>query len=146
MVLPAPAAGEPDAALWESVKRLNPFRDMTAAEVVVLHRMGVINGRSEQLFDPDGRITREEAAAMLCRLCTAMGYDMTAVTPVEPVDAADCSPWALDSIRAVCGAGIMNGVGGGVFDPKGTYTYEQSILTLVRAYDLLDAAGRRAQN
>jgi peptidoglycan hydrolase-like protein with peptidoglycan-binding domain len=55
--------------------------------------------------------------------------------PVEPTIPADlelCSPWAVDSIREVMHDGIMQGVGGGRFNPKGTITREEIAVLIVR--------------
>jgi hypothetical protein len=35
----------------------------------------------------------------------------------------------------------MNGVGNNLFDPQGTYTVEQSVITLLRAFDTVVNAG-----
>ena len=120
---------------------LNPFADSEDDAAAALYALGIVNGKSDRVFDPWGSITREEAAAMLYRLCKVMGYDFSGVTPVTPADAADCADWALESISMLCGAGIMNGVGDGVFSPKSLYTEEQSALTLNRCYDLLHQNG-----
>ena len=119
----------------------DPFADTTDESIIMLHRLGIINGKGEKLFDPYGSITREEAAAILCRLCGVLGYDFSGVTPAEIADSDAVSDWALESVRLICGAGIMNGVGDGVFDPKGTYTTEQSMLTLIRCYTMLLGSG-----
>ena len=124
----------------------NPFTDLPkptgyssdyADSIVRLYLMGVINGRSETIFDPEGLITRQEAAVMLYRLCVELGYEFPAEPSVTFNDENQFADWAKESINAVCSAGIMNGVGDGNFDPMALYSYEQSALTMVRVYELL---------
>jgi len=42
--------------------------------------------------------------------------------------------WAVEPIGQMQATGIMTG-SGGRFDPRGTYTREQSIITMVRMWD-----------
>lgn len=53
-------------------------------------------------------------------------------------DMGSVSPWASKEVGAVQAAGIMKGVADNRFDPKGTYTYEQSIVTMLRMYHYLN--------
>ena len=50
-------------------------------------------------------------------------------------DRGSFSSWAYDEIGMVQAAGVMGGVGNNRFDPKGTYTREQSIATTLRTYN-----------
>ena len=105
--------------------------------VIKLYLMGVVSGTGSESFGSENLITRQEAAVMLHRLCTALGYSFPESEEVSFADESLCAAWALDSIRAVTAAGIMSGVGDGHFDPTGVYTYEQSALTVVRVYELI---------
>lgn len=104
--------------------------------VIKLYLMGVVSGTGSESFGSANLITRQEAAVMLHRLCTALGYSFPESEEVSFADESLCAAWALDSIRAVTAAGIMSGVGDGHFAPTGVYTYEQSALTMVRVYEL----------
>lgn len=136
--------------LWQYETQLpanaNPFTDLISPyngrlgngnyAVVALYLNGVVSGSSSTTFNPDGLITRQEAASMLYRLCEALGYQF----PKERVTFADddaIASWAKDAVGAVAAAGIMSGVGDNKFDPQALYTYEQSALTMVRVYKLL---------
>jgi hypothetical protein len=45
------------------------------------------------------------------------------------------SAWAIESVGQMQTSGIMGGTGNNTFSPKGAYTREQSIITLLRLYD-----------
>ncbi|MGN0180795.1 MAG: S-layer homology domain-containing protein [Candidatus Ornithomonoglobus sp.] len=56
-------------------------------------------------------------------------------------DSADIQDWARESIGVMSRYGIMNGVDDTHFDPKGTYTIEQSVVTLLRAFNTITDHG-----
>ena len=120
----------------------NPFTDVTsrinAREAIVkLFLMGVVTGKSTDSFDPEGTITRQEAAVMLYRLCQVLELSLPQVEETPEIrDSAQCAAWALESVRGMYSAGIMTGVGDGRFAPTGIYSNEQSLLTMVRIYHL----------
>ena len=51
-------------------------------------------------------------------------------------DNASIASWAVDAVGRAQAAGLMGGVGNGLFSPQGSYTREQSILTILRLYEL----------
>lgn len=122
------------------LERLNPFTDVFASSdpaITKLYLLGVVSGKTATTFDPEGLITRQEAAVMLHRLCTVLGYAPSDPSTSTLNDHDQCADWAMNSIQTVCSAGIMSGVGNGTFNPRGLYSYEQSALTMVRMYQLL---------
>ena len=50
-------------------------------------------------------------------------------------DSEDISTWAYLYVQWVYEAGIMQGIGENQFDPFGTYTREQAVLTMLRLSD-----------
>lgn len=118
-----------------------PFEDTDNEAVIRLYAMGIISGKSETEFAPDAFLTREEAAVILCR-----AVNQTVPVPVTEMyftfeDQEKISDWAMDSVQVMCNMGIMNGVGNNLYDPKGTYTVEQAIVTIVRVYEAQEASG-----
>ncbi|MBR7148010.1 MAG: S-layer homology domain-containing protein, partial [Firmicutes bacterium] len=70
-------------------------------------------------FNPDGTMTRAQAAAVFANLFgLSKKADVSAFTDVEDA-------WYKDAIAMCVEAGIMSGVGGGKMDPHGTLTREQ---------------------
>ena len=114
--------------------------DLLAAVGRVLHRiegayaLGILNGRSATTFDPDSPITRQEAASILMRCYRLYGgtYEAADRTPALS-DWNSVADWARDDAAAVLELKVMQG-SGGAFDPQGTYTREQAVLTLLRLY------------
>jgi len=52
-------------------------------------------------------------------------------------DNAYISSWAIEAVGQVQGVDIMGGVGNNMFAPRGMYTREQSIITMLRLLDWL---------
>lgn len=120
-----------------------PFTDVSSDDlsyvIYSLHKSKVVNGTSPTTFNPDGLITRQEAAVMIYNLCKALNYDLSTNGGVAFTDEAGIASWAREAVSAVSAAGIMSGIGDGRFDPTGTYTNEQSAVTLLRVYKMLAA-------
>lgn len=108
------------------------FSDTSSEYVNEIVRLGIVNGTGDNKFDPLGEITREQAAKILCETAKVLGYDVSA--PVSGF--YDISDWAGEGVNFVCDRGIMLGDNFG-FDPRGVFTKEQAIVTIVRFYENL---------
>ena len=98
--------------------------------------IGVVGGVGDGRFDPEGTLTREQAAVMLARLANAVGSPLP-VHSTMFADSGDISLWAFDDVGRVQGAGLMGGVGDNRFAPLESYTREQSIVTVMRLYEYI---------
>ena len=109
------------------------FDDTNSVDVGKMAALGVVNGVGDNKFAPNDSLTREQAATMLSRLAEVLEKPL----PNQPSSFADndsISTWAIDSVGQVQVTGIMGGVGNNTFSPKGAYTREQSIMTMLRLY------------
>ena len=70
---------------------------------------------------------------MLSRLAEVLGHPLASGT-ASFGDSAAIASWAAAAVGQVQAARIMEGTGGGNFTPQGSYTREQSILTILRLY------------
>lgn len=111
------------------------FTDTDNHKVLALNKAGIIYGKSETKFAPDDRLTREEAATILVRMINREMPMVSTEMWFEFDDINDISEWASDSVQTMCNLGFMIGVGENKFAPKGTYTTEQAIVTLMRIYE-----------
>ena len=111
------------------------FSDTDDVNVQKMAGLGVVLGAGDGTFDPDGTLTREQAATMLSRLASVMGRPLPQGTPTFS-DSAAIASWAAEAVGQMQESGIMGGTGDGAFTPQGSYTVEQSILTALRLYEL----------
>ena len=113
------------------------FNDTSDVNVQKMGYLGVVTGVGNGNFNPNGQLTREQAAVMLARLADAIGQPLPQSSATF-ADSAQVSAWAADAVGQVQAAGIMGGVGNNRFAPSGDYTREQSIVTMLRLFELLN--------
>ena len=112
------------------------FDDTKDVNVEKMAAIGVVSGVGDNKFAPDDKLTREQAAVMLARLADAIGKPL-AKKAATFADNASISSWAIEQVGQIQAAGIMGGVGNNTFAPKDPYTREQSIITIMRLYDVV---------
>lgn len=108
------------------------FKDTSDKNVAYAAALGIVNGISDTEFNPNGNITREQAAVMFTRLHEHLGMKVSTSAGLSFRDAGDVSAWAKSSVAYVSSKGIMNGVGNNSFQPKAGFTREQAIVTFYR--------------
>lgn len=118
----------------------NYFTDCEGRDnsINMLYALNIVSGRGTDTFDPDGAITREEAAALLCRTAEKFMY-IEATSPLNFTDNNHISYWAGYFVRWASEKNIMNG-NEGRFEPKESYTVLQAAATINRLYKVIDAA------
>ena len=112
------------------------FTDTSDVNVQKMAGIGVISGIGNNQFNPNGELTREQAATILVRLADALGKPLPEGT-ASFADNSSIASWALESVGRAKAGGIMDGVGSNQFSPQGAYTREQSILTAYRLYETM---------
>lgn len=113
----------------------------TAYEAVeVLAALGILTGKDEGNFDPEANIKRSEFAAVICR---AMNSEAAASGSYADFNDVSADHWAAGYIGWAAGAGIVNGVGNGNFDPDANVTYQQAVTMIVRAMGFEVLAAKR---
>jgi len=110
------------------------FTDTDDINVEKAEYIGVVQGVGDNRFDPDGTLTREQAAVMLARLASAMDMPLPNNPPETFADAYQISSWAVDAVGQVRTVEIMGGIGDNLFAPQQPYTREQSIVTIFRVF------------
>ena len=117
---------------------LNAFADCEGRDssIFMLNALGIVSGKDETNFDPDGALTREEAAALLCRTAEQFMFIET-WSELNFADAGNISPWARVFTAWVSEQSIMNG-SDGYFLPQDNYTVLQAIATVNRLYKVVE--------
>ena len=128
-------------ALYEAVnggiQGRKTFDDTNDANVEKAAFIGIVTGVGNNSFDPDGKLSREQAAVILSRLSVLIIPSLPKQEPdYEDNDAI--SAWAIEAIGRTQASGIMLDNGNKRFSPKDYYTIEQSIVSLLKLFDLLE--------
>lgn len=134
-----------DVLLADNGKRIDTavFADTKDRSVLIANALGIVNGKGDGVFDPNGSITRQEAAVMLTRTATALGVDVRR-TGATFADANDIAAWAKEAVAFVSSsedrtnqAKIMGGTGDDRFSPLDGYTRQQAYITMKRLFNAI---------
>lgn len=87
---------------------------------------GIVTGVSESRFGTGEYITREDAAVLISRAITHIGKALSEDSTKEFTDAQSISEYAKTHVAAMANAGVLNGMGDGNFEPKGSCTRAQT--------------------
>lgn len=116
-----------------------PFGDVNDLAVTAANKLGIVNGTSATAFSPNASIKRQEAAAMIQRAASVLTVGGGTDSPTF-TDTKNSPSWAVSaiaftsSLKSSSGARVMGGVGNNAFDPTGTFTRQQAILTVYRLF------------
>lgn len=110
------------------------FEDIQAHDnqpaIEALAARGIINGKTEGLFDPDQTMTRAEFAAVMVK---ALGLFPRINTTFHDVKSSD---WFAGYVGTAGTYGIISGKSAKIFDPHGTITREEASAVVARAAKL----------
>lgn len=103
----------------------NPFEDSAnhwaKAHIATAVKAGITTGVNEKEFNPDGLITREQAATILYRAVKAKGVELK-TTDEKFADDASISEWAREGVYALKVSGVISGKGDNSFCPSDNLT------------------------
>jgi hypothetical protein len=125
------ASGSSAYAGFADVQQEAWYADAVAAAA----QAGLVTGRSEGSFEPEGTVTRQEMAVMLVRAYRLKTEWQQADSAEAPfADADQIGAWAKDAVAAASAAGLLQGRGDGQFAPREQLTRAESVQVL---YNLL---------
>ena len=124
----------------EAITAEETFTDTDDINVRKAATLGIVQGVGNGAFNPNGELTREQAATMLERTYQVSRRILQGGGASSFADSSSVSPWAADAVAKMENSGIMTGVGNNRFDPQGPYSREQSIMTMYRLYRLFEPA------
>lgn len=94
--------------------------------------LSVVNGTGNGKFDPDGKITREQMAAILYRFSNIKGVDTSSRSSLSSfLDGSKTSSWAIEAVKWTVAEGIIGGSNGKLL-PQGNATRAQVATILMR--------------
>ncbi|SHI14896.1 S-layer homology domain-containing protein [Sporobacter termitidis DSM 10068] len=122
--------------------RENVFTDTNDYYVNCAYLLGTVQGKGDGTFDPDGLVSRQEAAVMLFRAYLTYGGGIminqkAAEFEENYTDVGIIADWAIADVQYIYELGVMNGISASTFDPMGQLTREQAIVTFWRLYGVI---------
>lgn len=124
-----------------SVPENDVFRDLGSVSwakeaVEALYKKGIITGVTENTFEPDRPVTREEFAAMIVRAAgiSDMGGEMN----FDDVKSGD---WYYEAVKTAYSNGVTTGISGTVFGAGKYITRQDMAVMTVRVFDIQPGNG-----
>ncbi|TXK80322.1 S-layer homology domain-containing protein [Paenibacillus sp. N3.4] len=109
--------------------------DWYAEAIAIAVKAGVVNGKSETVFDPNAQITREEMVTMMMRAYGSIhGNQTSGNASATFTDEAEVSTWAISYVNQAAELLLVQGRTAGVFEPKGITTRAEAAQVI---YNLL---------
>jgi beta-N-acetylglucosaminidase len=99
-------------------------------------QLGIVNGRTDGTFDPNGTVSRQEIAKMISKAFEYKGITLPEKDISSYKDVFKVSDYAKIPIAQMVGAGILNGYNN-YLDPNGNSTRGMTSAFLVRMLDAL---------
>lgn len=98
---------------------------------------GIAKGTSENTFDPNGSVTREQLAAFIYRYAQDKGQGFTGAWMflLDYNDASQVSEWADEAMHWCVMKGIVSGTGEKTLSPKGEANRAQIVTMLYRYFE-----------
>jgi len=90
---------------------------------------GIVRGRSDEIFDPQGDIARAEFITMLMN---AFDYEATISSPFDDTNSTD---WYFVPVNSGKALGLVNGVGQNQFNPNASITRQDMVVMMARFYE-----------
>ncbi|MDY3929467.1 MAG: M15 family metallopeptidase [Clostridia bacterium] len=125
---------------------LNVFYDTKDKNAAAAYKVGIVNGKGENIFAPDDFIQRQEMAVMISRLLENISPDYIKFTNQiisynkNFFDSAQTAQWAMEDISAVCYYEVIRGVTENTVEPCSYATREASICMMDRVIKTFDIA------
>ncbi|MCQ6559863.1 glycoside hydrolase domain-containing protein [Paenibacillus mendelii] len=110
-----------------------------AQGIAAAAKAGIVNGKDERAFDPNGIITREQMAVMMMKAYEVWsGKKLGTYDTARFSDSSEVSSWAAKYVGAAGELGVMKGRAADKFAPKGTATRAEAAQAI---YNLLSTNG-----
>ena len=113
---------------FDDITGVNAHKNQPAIEALAAR--GIIDGKSDGSFDPEGSMTRAEFAAIVVR---ALGLTPEGKNSFSDVAA---EAWYAPYVGTAYSCGIITGVADDRFNPSGTITREEAAVMVSRAAKL----------
>lgn len=115
-----------------------PANAWYAKEVTSAYAAGLVQGKSDGKFDPNGSVTRQEMAVMLQRAYLYAGGKAAVGSPLGYTDASSIADWAKEAVMQASASGLLRGNENGSFAPAGITTRAEIAQGIDRLLDMIE--------
>lgn len=94
-------------------------------DIALLNQLGIVGGTTATTFEPNKKITRHQASAMIIRYVEAIDIDTSKVSTTMPFTDTQTLKWGREDIGKLYNMKIIDGKDEKKFDPVGNLTRGQ---------------------
>ncbi|WP_053955268.1 S-layer homology domain-containing protein [Inediibacterium massiliense] len=103
--------------------------------VKTAYKNGFVRGRSETIFDPNGKITREEMTTIIGKVLIQKGKEKANINELERFnDKTNIASWANEKVALCVKESMIRGMPDGTFMPKQNANRAQAAVMLNQLY------------
>lgn len=112
----------------------HPFTDIDNYDYDIreAYGLGFVYGVDKERFDPNGTLTREQAAAMLGRVYEKFHGPVPYAEATPFADDRKISAYAINGVALLARNGVVGGIGNNEFAPKKTLTVQEAVIMALR--------------
>uniref|UniRef100_UPI0013E8CC0C S-layer homology domain-containing protein n=1 Tax=Longirhabdus pacifica TaxID=2305227 RepID=UPI0013E8CC0C len=124
------------AGTYAVITYTNPYVDINESDwsyyaIMELYSVGILNGKTENTFAPQDKVTRAEFSVLVARALKLEVGEASTFTDL------DNEAWYAEGIAAAFEAGIVNGKSVDTFAPNDDITREEMAVMVMKAYTYL---------
>jgi hypothetical protein len=113
------------------------FVDTTNPEILKAANLDLVAGTGNNKYEPFRLVSREEMATILLRALKVIkpSEDFLIESELRFADDNKVASWAREGVYYCYKVGIVEGIGGNLFNPNGTASREVAVIVCKRAYE-----------
>lgn len=116
----------------QSIEGEGIFDDTVNPLVQLAGRLGIVNGTGEGKFNPNDKLTREQASTMFARAEKMINNNLETTNENSFNDKSKISSWANEGVSTMNQQGMIKGYPDGSFKPQSEMSKEQAIVVTAR--------------
>ena len=103
--------------------------------VATAQSLGITGGRTDGTFGVNDPVSRQDMAVLAYKAAALLKDSSTAGTSLTFTDNSAISGYALEAVKAMSAAGMIQGTGNGLFAPMAATTRAQAAVIVYRLYE-----------
>lgn len=105
--------------------------------IAAAQKLGIVNGKADGSFGVNEPVSRQDMAVIMFRAAKMLKVGLKGSDSVSPfTDNNKIASYAKDAVSALQKAGVINGMGGGLFMPNGLTTRAQAVVMIYRLFNI----------
>ncbi|MFD1738389.1 S-layer homology domain-containing protein [Bacillus salitolerans] len=114
--------------------------DWYSGQLMTIAETGMIKGEANGTFNPNGSVTRAQAAKMIEGALKVKGFDESKLDATKSInqfsDYSRIPTWSIESVDILVKADVISGKADGSFDPNGNLTRAQMVKLIYKMLEL----------